>query len=283
MQAFRAALGPEVALVCAMWANNETGVVFPVKELALLCREVGAPLFCDAAQAAGKLPLQLDDLAADLVAITGEKLGGPRGTGALFVTPGLRLSPQTGGEQERGRRGGTENPPGAVGLAAALRVAASEQPQEAERLGRLRDHFEQGLKHALPSARVNGAGAPRLASTSSITFPGTDGEALLMALDLLGALRQRRLRLPLRLHLPFPGAPRHGDARGGGPGHPPLLLRLDHHRGRGGPRPRAHPAHRPKGAGRHPHRPVTGLAYPSAPKSPRTTAAIARGVPTEGL
>jgi cysteine desulfurase len=169
-----------------MWANNETGVVFPVKELALLCREVGAPLFCDAAQAAGKVPLHLDDLAADLVAITGEKLGGPRGTGALFVTPGLRLSPLLGGEQERGRRGGTENPPGAAGLAAALKVAAREQPLEAERLGRLRDLFEQGLQSALPFARVNAKGAPRLSSTSSITFPGTDGEALLMALDLSG-------------------------------------------------------------------------------------------------
>jgi cysteine desulfurase len=185
-EAFRAALGPDVALACAMRANNETGVVLPVRELALAARQVGAPCFCDAVQAAGKLPLDVRELGVDLVALTGQKFGGPRGAGALWIAPGLPLAPVVGGEQERGRRGGTENLPGAAGLAAALEVAQRAQPAEAERLAALRDRLEQGLLAAVPRARVNGAGAPRLPNTSSVTFEGADAEALLMALDLAG-------------------------------------------------------------------------------------------------
>lgn len=185
-EAFRTALGPDVALACAMRANNETGVLLPVRELALAAREVGAPLFCDAVQAAGKMPLDVRDLGAELVAITGQKLGGPRGAGALWTAPGLRLAPLLPGEQERGRRGGTENLPGAAGLAAALAAAVRDRPAQEARLGALRDRLEAGLLAAVPGARVNGAGAPRLAHTSSITFPGVDGETLLIALDLAG-------------------------------------------------------------------------------------------------
>jgi cysteine desulfurase len=185
-EAFRAALGRDVALACAMRANNETGVLLPVPELALAAREVGAPLFCDAVQAAGRLALEVGELRADLVAITGQKLGGPRGAGALWVTPGLRLAPLLGGEQERGRRGGTENLPGIAGLAAALGAAVGQQPALEERLRALRDRLEAGLLAAVPGARVNGAGAPRLCNTCSVTFPGADAEALLMALDLEG-------------------------------------------------------------------------------------------------
>jgi cysteine desulfurase len=183
---FSAAMGPDVALACVMRANNETGVVLPVPELALAARQVGAPFFCDAVQAAGKLPLDVRALSADLVAVTGQKFGGPRGAGALWIAPGLRLAPVVGGEQERGRRGGTENLPGAAGLAAAIEVAQRTRPAEAERLAALRDRLEQGLLAAVPRARVNGAGAPRLPNTSSLTFEGADAEALLMALDLEG-------------------------------------------------------------------------------------------------
>ncbi len=185
-EAFRAALGPDVALACAMRANNETGVVLPVRDLALAARQVGAPFFCDAVQAAGKMALDVRELGADLVAITGQKLGGPRGAGALWVAPGLRLAPLLGGEQARGRRGGTENLPGIAGLAAALTAAVRDRPALEERLGAERDRLERGLLEACRPARANGAGAPRLAHTTSITFPGADAEALLMALDLEG-------------------------------------------------------------------------------------------------
>jgi cysteine desulfurase len=184
--AFEAALGPDVALACAMRANNETGVVLPVPELARLAHAAGAPLLCDAVQAAGRIPLGIGELEADLLALTGQKLGGPRGAGLLWIRPGLRLSPLVGGEQERGRRGGTENLPGVAGLAAAVQAAFAGQPALAGRLEPLRDRLEAGLLAAVPGARVNGAGAPRLPNTSSITFPGADAEALLMALDLEG-------------------------------------------------------------------------------------------------
>jgi cysteine desulfurase len=183
---FRAAMGPDVALACAMRANNETGVVLPVRELALAARQVGAPFFCDAVQAAGKMPLDVRELGADLVAITAQKFGGPRGAGVLWIAPGLRLATLLGGEQERGRRGGTENLPGVAGLAAALTAAVRERPALEERLAALRDRLERGLLEAVPGARVNSAGAPRLPNTASITFAGADAEALLMALDLEG-------------------------------------------------------------------------------------------------
>ena len=185
-EAFRAALGEDVALACAMRANNETGVVLPVRELALAAHEKGALFFCDAVQAVGKLSLDVRELGVDLLAITGQKFGGPRGAGALFVGPGVKLSPLLGGEQERGRRGGTENLPGVAGFSAALSVAVRERPALAERLSALRDRLEGGLRAAIPDVRVNGGRAPRLPNTSSLTFAGTDAEALLMALDLEG-------------------------------------------------------------------------------------------------
>jgi len=184
--AFRAALGPDVALACAMRANNETGVLLDVPRLAALAHEAGALLFSDAVQAAGKIPLDVGTLGADLVAITGQKLGGPRGAGALWVRSGTPLAPVAGGEQERGRRAGTENLPGIAGLAAALPAAVAALPAEPERVAGLRDRLEAGLLAAVPRARVNGAGAPRLPGTVSITFLGCDAEALLMALDLEG-------------------------------------------------------------------------------------------------
>jgi cysteine desulfurase len=184
--AFRAALGPDVALACAMRANNETGVLFPIPALAAAAREVGAPFLCDAVQAAGKIELDVRTLGAALVLVTGQKLGGPRGAGALWIEPGLALAPLLGGEQERGRRAGTENLPGIAGLGAAIEVASARREEDAARLGALRDRLEQGLLAAVARARVNGAGAPRLPNTSSIVFEGCDAETLLVAMDLEG-------------------------------------------------------------------------------------------------
>lgn len=184
--AFRAALGPDVALACAMRANNETGVILPVPELAAAAREAGALLLCDAVQAVGKIEVDVGTLGADLVLLTGQKLGGPRGAGALWIAPGVRLAPLLGGEQERGRRAGTENLPGAAGLGAAIEVAVARRAEEAVRLAALRDRLEAGLLAAVPRARPNGAGAPRLPNTSSLLFEGCDAETLLVAMDLEG-------------------------------------------------------------------------------------------------
>ena len=180
------AVGAETALVCCMLANNETGVLHPVAEAADLAHAAGAILFCDAVQAAGKIPVDLPALRVDLAAITAQKFGGPRGAGALWIAPGVRLAPVAGGHQERGRRAGTENLPGLAGMGAALEAAVAALPVDVERLRRLRDRLEAGLVAALPGARVNGTGADRLPSTLSITFPGSDGETMLISLDLEG-------------------------------------------------------------------------------------------------
>jgi cysteine desulfurase len=180
------ALSTETALVCCMLANNETGVIQPVAEVARLAHAAGALAFCDAVQVAGKLPLSLPGTGADMAAVTGQKFGGPRGIGALWIAPGVRIAPQLGGHQERGRRAGTENLPGATGMGAALAAATSTLPSEAARVRALRDRLEAGLLSAIPGSRVHGAGVERLPGTLSIRFPGTDGDALLMAMDLEG-------------------------------------------------------------------------------------------------
>jgi cysteine desulfurase len=184
--ALRAAITARTALVCAMLANNETGVLLPVREIAAAARERGALFFTDATQAVGKIDVDVRTLGADLVALTGQKLGGPRGAGALWVKNGVRLAPLLGGTQERGRRAGTENLPGIAGLGAAIEVAVAHRAEEERRIRALRDRLEAGLLAAIPGARVNGAGAPRLPNTLSLTLPGADAEALLIALDLEG-------------------------------------------------------------------------------------------------
>ncbi|MEI6226292.1 MAG: cysteine desulfurase family protein, partial [Deltaproteobacteria bacterium] len=160
--ALERAVGPGTALVCCMLANNETGVLQPVAAAADLAHAAGALLLCDAVQAAGKIPVDLPSLRADLAAFTAQKFGGPRGAGALWIAPGVRLEPVAGGHQERGRRAGTENLPGIAGMGAALEAAVSSLPADGVRIARLRDRLEAGLLAALPGTRVNGLGADRL-------------------------------------------------------------------------------------------------------------------------
>ena len=186
LEAARAAITARTALVCAMLANNEIGVLLPVRELAALAHDRGALFFTDAVQAVGKVEVDIRTLGADLAALTGQKFGGPRGAGALWVKSGIRLAPLLGGTQERGRRAGTENLPGIAGLGAAIAPAVAQVAAEGPRLQALRDRLERGLLATVPGAFVNGAGAPRLPGTLSITLPGVDAEALLIALDLEG-------------------------------------------------------------------------------------------------
>lgn len=168
------------ALVCLMAANNETGVLHPIAEAAALCRAHGALLHVDAVQAAGRLPVSPDH--ADSLAISGHKMGGPKGAGALILRPGRDpVAIIAGGGQERGRRGGTEPLPAIAGLAAA---AAAAQPDP--RLARQRDAIESAIAAIAPEARFPGATAPRLGNTSAITLPGIPAETQVIALDLAG-------------------------------------------------------------------------------------------------
>jgi cysteine desulfurase len=181
LDALRRALNG-ASLCSVMAANNETGVIFPLREVAALCREAGVPLHVDAVQAAGKMPL---DFPWDLISISAHKIQGPKGAGLLAVRGGLKLTAlQAGGHQERGRRGGTENVAAIVGLGAALAKAAAAQPELEPRLRRLRDRLE-GTAREIPGARVAGAGTSRVCNTLNVAFAGCDGETLLAGLDFL--------------------------------------------------------------------------------------------------
>jgi cysteine desulfurase len=180
------ALTPATASCSLMWANNETGVVQPVAEVARACRQRGILFHTDAVQVAGKLQLSLREVDADLLALSAHKFGGPAGVGVLVVRKGVDVQALTPGHQEAGRRGGTQNVPYAEALALALELAQAEQETTAARIGALRDAFEREVLARIPDVTVNGGGAPRVPNTSNLHFHGADGEALLIALDLEG-------------------------------------------------------------------------------------------------
>ena len=182
---FAAKLDETTALACVMLANNETGCIQPVAEAARLAHLSGALVHCDAVQAAGRLPLDVRALDVELLALSGHKIGGPQGVGALYVRRGTPMAPLVrGGGQERNRRAGTENVAGIVGFGAAAAEAASALAAEQARLLRLRDRLEERLL-ACPGTRRNGV-EPRLANTANLSFDGTEAEDLLVALDLEG-------------------------------------------------------------------------------------------------
>ncbi|HEX6750054.1 MAG TPA: cysteine desulfurase family protein [Longimicrobium sp.] len=187
MDAVDAALERKLAVVSVMWANNETGALQPVAEIAARCRAAGAVFHSDAVQALGKVPVRVDEVPADLVAFSAHKLGGPKGIGALFVRRGTQLRPLLfGGGQERGLRPGTEDVAGAAGFAAAAEAAEAVREAEMARIAALRDRLEEGLRARVPGLAVNAAGAPRLPTVSNVSVPGADPEALLVSLDLQG-------------------------------------------------------------------------------------------------
>lgn len=178
---------PAKTMVCVQAANNETGVLQPVDDLAGLCREHGALMVSDCVQMAGRLPLP--DILPDVMVISGHKVGGPTGIGAILFDPIRVHIPNPllrGGGQERGVRAGTENVAGAVGLAAALKDACADLDQEAQRLAGLRDGFEAALKARMPEVVIFGERAPRLPNTSSFAVPGKEAALALMQLDLAG-------------------------------------------------------------------------------------------------
>jgi cysteine desulfurase len=181
------ALGPGTILVTIMHANNETGVLQPVKEIAGLAKKRGILFHTDAVQTAGKVPFRLCELGADLISISGHKFYGPKGTGALYVRKGTPLHPiLTGGPHERSLRAGTENVAGIVGLSHALSFATESADTECKRLQNLRDSFEARISSLLPGTKINGAAARRVPNTSNISFDAVDGESIVLELDLRG-------------------------------------------------------------------------------------------------
>ena len=178
-------IGPDVALVSLMAANNETGVLMPVDDVRALAQAAGARLHVDATQFVGKAPFDFSRFGADAVSLSAHKLGGPKGIGALLLRQGVTLLPQTHGSQERRRRGGTENLPAVAGFAAAL-GALGDVAAKAARVARLRDALEEGLQRALPGVHVFGAGAPRVAGTSYLRVGLLPAEVLLQRLEQLG-------------------------------------------------------------------------------------------------
>jgi cysteine desulfurase len=188
MLADRLAADDRPALVSVMLANNETGIIQPIAEIAQIVHARGGLLHCDAVQAAGKLPVDRARLGADLLSLSAHKLGGPQGVGALIVAPDVALTAlQTGGGQERGRRAGTENVPGIVGFGRACALAADGLAAYA-RIAELRDRAERELLALAPQAQIFGAGLPRLPNTLCITMPGVPAATQVMALDLAGVM-----------------------------------------------------------------------------------------------
>ena len=174
----------DAALVSVMMANNETGVVQPIKTMGLMCREAGVPFHTDAVQAMGKVPVNLETLPVDALSLSAHKIQGPKGIGVLYLRRGTRMEtlPQGGG-QERGVRPGTENVAGIVGLGAACALA---QEQDWSKVGLLREQLQEGLLAFSPEAQVNGLGAERLPGVLNVAFPGYEGVTLVQALDAQG-------------------------------------------------------------------------------------------------
>jgi cysteine desulfurase len=182
------ALRKNTKLISIMMANNETGVVQPVEELGRIAKEADVYFHTDAVQAAGKIPIQVDEIGCDLLSISGHKMHAPQGIGVLYVRKGTLIEPLFyGGNHERQRRAGTENVPGIVALGKAAEIAmAGLKDGTVERLSKLRDRLQSELMQKLENVGVNGEGAPRVPTTTNIHFDHIEGEALVIALDLKG-------------------------------------------------------------------------------------------------
>jgi cysteine desulfurase len=187
LEELRAALSDDTALVSIMWANNETGVIFPVAEIGAIVRAKGIPFHVDAVQAAGKLPLRVKDLPVDLLTISGHKFYAPKGVGALYVRRGITFPPfMIGGHQEKNRRAGTENVAGIIGMGRAAEIALNRLAEDSARIKMLRDRLENLLLESCPDSRVNGDRQMRLPNTLNMSFRYLEGESILVLLDQQG-------------------------------------------------------------------------------------------------
>lgn len=180
-------LSEDTAIVSIMWANNESGVIFPIEEIGKVLKEKGIVFHTDAVQMVGKIPIDLKNVAVDMLSLSGHKLHGPKGVGALYVRKGTKYSPfLIGGHQEKGRRGGTENVASIIGLGKASELAAANLSDERIGVKRLRDKLETELVNRIPNAIVNGDRENRLPNTTSIAFEYVEGEAILLLMDEYG-------------------------------------------------------------------------------------------------
>jgi cysteine desulfurase len=187
MEAYEKSLTPDTAIVSLMWANNETGVMFPVEKAALMAHDRGILFHTDAVQAVGKIPIDMENNAIDMLSLSGHKLHAPKGIGVFYLRRGTRFSPfMIGGHQERERRGGTENVPSIIGLGKACELAAAYMEEENTRVRQLRDKLEHELLDRIPNSRVNGDRVNRLPNTTNISFEFVEGEGILLMLDRYG-------------------------------------------------------------------------------------------------
>ena len=187
LEDLRRALRPETVLITIMHANNELGTVQPLEEIGRIAQDADVYFHTDAVQSAGKIAIDVNQLHVDLLSVSGHKLYAPKGIGALYVRGGTRVRQFLyGGHHQRGFRPGTENVSGIVGFGKAAEIAQGLLAQDAKRLSALRDQLEHGLLHRVPHSRINGGRAPRTPNTTNLLFPGIEGEALLIALDLKG-------------------------------------------------------------------------------------------------
>ena len=186
-EAIRDAIDERTSLVSVMHANNEIGTIEPIAEIGTICREEGVPFHSDAVQTVGALDIDVRRIPVDLLSINAHKFYGPKGVGALYVRRGTRIATmQTGGGQEKGRRTGTENVAGIVGLGVAMRIARERRPTESQRQALLRDRLIAGVRERVADAVATGHPTERLPNNASFCIPGTEGESLIVALDLEG-------------------------------------------------------------------------------------------------
>ncbi len=187
LEELKRSLRPDTAIVSIMWANNETGVIFPIEEIATIVKNAGCVLHTDAVQAVGKIPINMKKIPVDMLALSGHKLHAPKGVGAIYIRKGTRVNPLIlGGHQEGGKRAGTENVPYIVGLGKACELAKQHIEEENTRVRAMRDKLEAGILASCPDVRVNGDREHRLPNTTNISFEFIEGESILLMLDDLG-------------------------------------------------------------------------------------------------
>jgi cysteine desulfurase len=187
MDVYAKSLAPDTAIVSLMWANNETGVIFPIEKAAEMAKDKGILFHTDAVQAVGKIPINMRNNAVDMLSLSGHKLHSPKGIGVLYARTGLKFKPYViGGHQERSRRAGTENTPAIIGLGKACELAALRMEEETTRVKPLRDKLEKEILEKIPHTRANGSAVPRLPNTSNISFEFVEGESILLSLDAEG-------------------------------------------------------------------------------------------------
>ncbi|MGO9417003.1 MAG: cysteine desulfurase NifS [Syntrophobacteraceae bacterium] len=187
MQQYARALSPDTAIVSLMWANNETGVIFPIEQAAQMARERHILFHTDAVQAVGKIPINLADTPIDMLSLSGHKLHAPKGIGVLYVRKGTKFSPfLVGGHQERGRRGGTEATPSIIGMGVAAEIAQKKMDIENSYVKGLRDRLENTILNTVANTKVNGDRENRLPNTTNISFEFVEGEGILLMMDEFG-------------------------------------------------------------------------------------------------